>query len=278
MAGRVACEFSLVRYVPDPVKNEFVNIGVVLRGQGAEPRAEVRFTRDWSRVRCLDPEADTAMLEGLEEELRLRFASEAEGVLGGLEDALSNTVQISESKGCLAESLPAEMELLMRLYVERRREKRAARKATGRTAVLATMRMEFERAGVWELMAKRIAAARYTRVGDPLRIDCGYRPNGVLRMFQAVSLEADAEAAKGLAFSAGALAAGVKRVEGAGLELTAIVEPLRGGGHGMTDEQDEGLVAQYRFGVEAMEREQIRVLTTADLGRVAETARRELRV
>jgi hypothetical protein len=278
LAGRLACEFSLVRYVPDPVKNEFVNIGVVLRGQGAERRAEVRFTRDWSRVRCLDPDADTAMLEGLEEELRRCFALEGEGVMGGLEDALSNTVQLSESKGCLAESLPAEMELLMRLYVERRREKRAARKATGRAAVLARMRGEFERAGVWDLMAKRIAAGRYTRAGDPLRIDCGYRPNGVLRMFQAVSLEADAEAAKGLAFSAGELAAGVKRVEGAELELTAIVEPLRGSDGGMAGERDEGFVAQYRFGVEAMERERIRVLTMADLGRVAETARRELRV
>ena len=37
-------------------------------------------------------------------------------------------------------------------------------------------------------------------------------------------------------------------------------------------------MASYRFGVETMERERIRVLTTSDLGRVAETARRELRV
>ncbi len=34
----------------------------------------------------------------------------------------------------------------------------------------------------------------------------------------------------------------------------------------------------YRFGVETMEEHQIRVLTTSDLARVAETARRELRV
>jgi hypothetical protein len=34
----------------------------------------------------------------------------------------------------------------------------------------------------------------------------------------------------------------------------------------------------YRFGVSTMEREAIRVLTVADLGRVAETARRELRI
>jgi hypothetical protein len=51
------------------------------------------------------------------------------------------------------------------------------------------------------------------------------------------------------------------------LELTAIVEPLA------SVEDAEG----YRFGVSAMEREAIRVLTVADLGRVAETARRELR-
>jgi len=33
----------------------------------------------------------------------------------------------------------------------------------------------------------------------------------------------------------------------------------------------------YRFGVETMEEHRIRVLTTSDLDRVAETARRELR-
>jgi len=40
---------------------------------------------------------------------------------------------------------------------------------------------------------------------------------------------------------------------------------------------DEALEA-YRFAVETMEEQRIRVLTTADLGRVAETARRELGV
>jgi hypothetical protein len=37
-------------------------------------------------------------------------------------------------------------------------------------------------------------------------------------------------------------------------------------------------MASYRFAVETLEEQRIRVLTTADLGRVAETARRELRV
>jgi hypothetical protein len=123
-------------------------------------------------------------------------------------------------------------------------------------------------------MQRRISAARYTRPGDPLRIDCGYRPNGVVRMFQAVSLAGDVEGAKVLAFSAGDLADGVARVEHATLELTAIIEPLReAAAEGVEEER-----ASYRFGVETMERTHIRVLTTSDLGRVAETARRELRV
>ena len=89
------------------------------------------------------------------------------------------------------------------------------------------MRTEFERAGVWGLMRKRIAASLYTRPGDPMKIDCGYGPNGVgvIRMFQAVSLEGDVEAAKGLAYSAPQLREGVERVESARLELTAVVEP-----------------------------------------------------
>jgi hypothetical protein len=43
--------------------------------------------------------------------------------------------------------------------------------------IQAGMRGEFERAGVWDLLRKQIRAAEYTRPGDPLRIDMGYRPN-----------------------------------------------------------------------------------------------------
>jgi hypothetical protein len=91
-------------------------------------------------------------------------------------------------------------------------------------------------------------------------------------MFHAVSLEGDSELAKVLAFSAPALAEGVRRVEHADLELTAIVQPLA------KLENAEDVVAQYRFAVETMEAKNIRVLTTSDLPRVADTARTELRV
>ena len=277
MTERLHCEFSLIRYVPDPVKNEFVNIGVLLTPQGDEAAPQVRFTRDWARVRCADPDADVEMLEALETEMRRRLleSGSLEPPLGKImEDSFSQLIQLTEPKACLAENLAAEMESLTRLYVEPRREKTRAR-VSGRQAIVRQMRTQFEKAQVWDLMQKRVAASAYTRPGDALKIDCGYRPNGTIRLFHAVSLAGDAELAKVLAFSAPALRAGVRRVEGAELELTAIVEPLRNG-QGEVAGGDEA-AEQYRFGVETMEGGEIRVLTVNDLERVAETARRELR-
>ncbi len=272
MAERLSCEFALIRYVPDPVKGEFANIGVVLRAAGgSDAGAVVRFTRDWSRVRCMDPDADTDMLESLEAELAERLLRgvqqkvNAKPVLDTLQDSLSNSLQITAMQGTLAESLPAEMEQLLRMYVEPLKVAGPKRKVSGRAAIAGRMRDEFTRVGVWGLMRKRVAASQYTRPGDPLKLDCGYR-NGVVKLFHAVSLESDTELAKGLAYSSGALREGVGRVEGAELELTAIVEPIAG----VSDAE------QYGFGVSVMESAGLRVLTVADLSRVAETARREL--
>src|ERR1700722_14176730 len=276
MMERKQCEFQLIRYVPDPVKNEFVNIGVLVRAEGEQ--SVLRFTRDWGRVRCLDPDADTQMLEALEIEvghrLRAQPGNHPKTIVALLEASLSNGLQITESKAYLAESFLAGLEDLMRRYVDTPRRERSQRRS-GRSALHAAMRTRFEEAGVWTLMRKQIAAATYTKPGDPLRIDCGYRPHGVVRMFQAISLESDADDAKLLAFSAFSLIAGVKRVDKADLELTAIVEPIR---QAEGDEPSEDRIAQYRFGVEIMEEHTIRVLTSSDLPRIAETARRELRV
>ncbi len=281
MPERIQCEFYLLRYVPDAVKNEFVNIGVMLREAGRAETTRVKLTRDWSRVRCVDPDADTSLLEAMEGELAERVRDGGTGrqpVMTMLEESLSTSVQMSEVRGTLAESVPVEMEQLLRLYVEPLREK-VSRKKSGRASIVGSMRSEFERAGVWELMRKRIAASAYTRAGDPLKIDCGYRPGlisspgGVIRMFQAVSLDGDLEAAKVLSYSAARLREGVQRVENGALDLAAVVEPLRS-----VAAEDGEAADRYRFGVETMEEAQIRVLTVADLGRVAETAKRELRV
>ena len=166
--GRKECEFYLIRYVPDAVRNEYVNVGVLMReaaGAGVENAPVLRMTRDWGRVRCVDPEADTEMLEALEEELRARLGGagidgDARPILEVIEDSFSNLLQLTEGKGCLAESLPAELESLMRVYVEPRRVT-GPRKRSGRAKIQASLRSQFERAGVWELMRKRIAFGVY---------------------------------------------------------------------------------------------------------------------
>jgi hypothetical protein len=277
MAERKQCEFQLIRYVPDPVKNEFVNIGVLLRGsEGGQ--SVVRFTRDWSRVRCLDPDADTQMLEALEIEvghrLRSQPADHPKPILALLEASLSNGLQITETKPYLVESFLAGLEDLMRLYVDSPRRERKQRRGA-RAAIVAAMRTHFEAAGVWTLMLKHIPAASYTQPGDPLRIDCGYR-NGVVKMFQAISLEAGVDEAKLLAFAAPALYAGVKRVEKAKLELTAIIEPI--GWPEGDNEPDEERGARYKFASKTLERRRIRVLTTDQLADVAQTARVDLKL
>jgi hypothetical protein len=116
---RRACEFQLLRYVPDAVRNEYVHIGVILREQGSResgggavyPRlAPGALPRSGGRY---------ALLEGMESELRRRFQAEPDGnLMRLLTESLSLSVQMTEPKAYLAESLPAGMEELMRLYVE----------------------------------------------------------------------------------------------------------------------------------------------------------------
>jgi len=270
MAAFNQCEFFLLRYVPDAVKDEFVNIGVVLVEPGANGAgyAEVRFTRDWQRVKCLDPAADLEMLEGLEDDLRTRLKEgRREDFLHRIEESFSNLLQLTPAKACLTESPAEELGRLAEMYLERARRPAGKGTAAGRQLIAQRMRDAFERAGVWKLMRKRIAVAKYTHPGDPLKIDCGYRPNGEVKLFQAVSLASDVDAAKVLAFTYPQVREGIARLEQAKTSLTAIVEDD-------LDRTDEPIA----FALDTLARSQIAVAAQAELPQLAEMARRELRV
>lgn len=270
------CEFFLLRYVPDAVKDEFVNLGVVLldaagEKAGARSFAEFRFTTEWSRVRCIDPDADIEMLQALESEIRSQLAhsdDSRELLLKKITDSFSNTVQLSGMKGCLTESPQAEIETLARHYLQTpaSRRARSERGAGARLKIAAEMKRSFEEKGVWELMMKKIAASDYTAAGDPLKIDCGYKPNGVVRMFHAVPLKTNSEAAKVLAFSYPQIKAGMEARLHARAELTAIVEDDL--------ERDN---PEIRFGLSTLERSEIGVAAVSQMGKIAERARLELK-
>jgi DUF3037 family protein len=139
---KINCRFFLLRYAPDAVKNEFVNIGLVLLPPSGS--AEVRFTRDWSRVRCLDPQADIEVLEALEADLREKLREmngDHEFILRRIQDSFSNAIQPTEFQGCLAESLAREADELARLYLERpRRRQPSTRRCSGNLRMRASGR------------------------------------------------------------------------------------------------------------------------------------------
>ncbi len=264
MADKKQIEFFLVRYSPDAIKDEFVNVGVaVLDPTGA---ADVRITRDWRRVKCLDPSLEPEFFEALENDLRSILKDpDRDRLLAKLQSSFSNAIQLTPAKAVLAEDPAVEIENLARMYLETRRPA-GKRDLSARQAIFTRMRDAFEQAGVWKLMRHRIAVAQYTHKGDPLKIDCGYRPNGEVKMFHAVSLATEPETAKILAFSFPQIEAGILKAEQANASLTAIVEDD-------LDRTDE----QVAFALETLEQARIATALTSELPRIADAVRRELK-
>jgi len=267
MNEKVQCRFFILRYSPDAVKNEFINVGLVLLPPAGG--AQVRFTRDWSRVLCLDPEADVEMLQALESDLRSQLHEmngDRDLILRRIQDSFSNAIQPSEFKACLAVSPVTEADELARLYLERPRRRQQAREPGARVAIVARMRSEFEAVGIKPpLLLEKIPVSRYTRSGDPLKIDCGYSPNGTVKLFHAVTLTSDVNAAKVLAFSFPQLAQGIRKAENKQAILTAIVEddlPL----------DDESVT----FARETLEQNAIRIAPVSAMAQIAKEVARDL--
>lgn len=257
-----------MRYAPDPFKNEFINIGVMLLARD-EDFADVRFTRDWARVRCLDPEADIDILEALESDIRQQIRSSPESrkqAVFRLQDTLSNALQMSEPSAMLSTSPEKDLIELARTFLERPRPKRE-RQPGARQRILSRMQDAFETAGVWGQLEKNIEVWKYTHAGDPLKIDCGYQPNGIIRLFHAVSLASEPDSAKILAFTYPTLAEGVAKVKGAKTDFTAIVE-------NEINRENEAV----RFAIETLEHSSIHVSPVSELPALAERARVELRM
>ena len=222
--GLKQCDYFVLRYAPSATSEEFVNVGVVLR-ERASGAARFRMAKDWNRVRCIDPAADVETLEQVLDFVQHELDRDREFILKRIYESFSNALQISEVKACLTEDPAAEMEMLARMYLDAPRTSRV-RESSARAKIVGAMREEFMRAGVWELMWKRVPASEYTRKGDPLRIDCGYKPNGIVKLFHGVSLASDSDVAKVLAFSYPQLKKGIARQLQAKTQLTAIVDSL----------------------------------------------------
>jgi len=97
-------EFFTVRYVPDRLKAEFVNLGIVIFAPTKTVEfCAVHFIENWSRVEALDADADIPALRSLVGNLtkNLRRRSTRVQTLRLIQESFSNTLQLSEKQTCV---------------------------------------------------------------------------------------------------------------------------------------------------------------------------------
>jgi len=269
MAEKRRLEFFLLRYVPDAVKGEFVNFGLLALESGANGSSlvDVRFAKDWSRVQCLDPQVDLGVIEALQREIRSEVGQTRDraALLRRMEDSFSGVVQLSAVMPALTEKIAvAEVDDVARMFLETAKIRRT-REPAGRQKILATMRDEFDKAGVLSLL-NAVPAEPYSKAGDPFEFDFGYRVGSEIKLFHAVSLRASVDAAVLLASRYQKIAPAMAEMTSASPLLTAVIEA----------EVDRGR-SEIGFALEMMEESRIRVAATTEMAVIAERARRELR-
>ena len=259
-AKRKHCRFYVVRYVPDIVRGEFINVGVLLYSP-EQKYLGCLFPPDCRRVKRFHPQADLEMVrslqEGFEEQIRDN-AENLEGYLESLAKSLSNLIQISEPESLLVEEPALEIRKLFDRYVGGAPTTEVQENT--RMRIRQRMNAAFVEAGIWQRLERRIPAARYTFPGDPLRFDFGYRPDGEMKLLHALSLQRDNKLAKALAYTMGR----VRRKQPA--TLTAVVGP----------EPAEERGESARAAAQILEGSDILIEPVSNISGVAASIRREL--
>lgn len=220
------CAYRILRYTPNLVRDEWVNIGVLVYDpQSGERRLRlIEEQEEYARVRRLHPQADEGLLRALRDNLENRFDSapsaNGHGSNGGgsngaalqdllrkWDDTLSNALQLAPQKGVISSDLDAELE---RLYADHIAVPRAAR-GVGAPGSRAQMRsycsQVFRQARLWNKIEKSVRASEFTFPGDPMRIDYSYRRNGTRGFLQSLSVSRAPGDAKGIAYTAERIAA-----------------------------------------------------------------------
>ncbi len=219
------CAYRILRYTPNLVRDEWVNIGVLLFDpQSGERRLRLIEEREeFARVRRLHPQADEALLRALRDDLEDRFesfrSSQGHGsngdsngralqeLLRKWDDTLSNALQLAPQKGILSQDLDAELE---RLYGDHVAIPHAAARV-GAPGSRGQMRsycsQVFRHAHLWDRIQRSVHAAEFTFPGDPMRIDYSYRRNGTRGFLHTLSVSRSPGDAKVLAYTAERIAA-----------------------------------------------------------------------
>ena len=187
----------VLRYVPNLLRDEWINIGVLLYDPETGERSLrlIEDTTEFNRVRRLHPRFDESALRGLRDHLESRFGSaiktngdggpihstlrNGQGnpmphstewlqVLEKWDATLSQSLQLAEPKATIADDLEEEID---RLYDERVAVPRIKALRLGRPTTRAQMRkyckQVLKQARIWDRIERRIPASDFTYQGDP---------------------------------------------------------------------------------------------------------------
>ncbi len=246
------CTYHVVRYHPNLIRDEWINIGVLLFVPADPPREALPAGRvrqrwieepaDFLRLRRLHPGADAELLLRLPAEFDRQFAGremEAQAILEKFDETLSNAVQLAPRKGLLSPDPDAELDRLFREQVEPVRDtRRGTIEIRTRSDLRARAADYFRSEKILRLMQRGVRVEEFTAPGDPMRIDFSYRRNGTRGFVHSVALGRDPGQAKLLAYTAGAI-----RERVAHSEFLAVTErePARGN---VRDQFVSGILAE----------------------------------
>ena len=201
------CQYFLVRYVPDVVTQEYINIGLFLFCR-AEQFLDCMFSDDFRRITRFHAQADTQFLKELQSHFEQQIAeheADLEGYIREMQQSYSNLIQLSPLRACLTADLSAQLRDLFDRHVGA--PLTGAPKQDTRMRIKHRMTESLRRCGVLDrkLFERRIPASRWTAAGDPFFFDFGYKPleqagkpNGRLKLIHTLSLQRDNERAKAL--------------------------------------------------------------------------------
>jgi hypothetical protein len=213
--GEATCAYRILRYTPSLVRDEWVNIGVLLfDSQTGERRLRlIEEEEEYRRVRRLHPQADENLLRALRDDLEDRFqsapANGSQGrsvnwqqLLAKWDDTLSNALQLAPQKGVFATDLDAELERLYSDHVAQQRAPSRVGAPGSRAQMRSYCSQVFRQARLWERIERSARAAEYTFPGDPMRLDYSYRRNGTRGFVQTLSVSRAPNDAKLFAYTA----------------------------------------------------------------------------
>lgn len=223
------CQFYLLRYVPNIVRGEFVNIGVLLYDPAAKRLLPPRLLENFARVRRLHPWADLDVLAALEKQIESEAAGQGPNLAGTLArlEQFSNALECAEPKAVLTADPEAELDRLFETYVVEPKYPARAAALVERTRawIRAQLNATLRRAGLWGRLQRGVPVEEFTHKGDRFRFDFGWRRNGNLGFLHALALEREVDRAKVLAYTAERIATRLAAQKLAA-RCTAIVEAL----------------------------------------------------